>query len=98
MAEEKKEQESGGDLIEFFGTECQHCEEMKPLVAKLEQEEGLTLDKKEVWHNAGNQALFMKLAEGKCSGIPFFFNKKTGKYICGKASYEKFKAWALGEE
>ena len=87
-----------GDLIEFYGTECVHCREMEPLIERLKKEEGLIVERLEVWHNAKNAELLQKLDGGKCGGIPFFYNKKTGKWICGSASYEKFKAWAKGED
>lgn len=83
-----------GYLIQFTGVECTHCREMDPLVEKLEKELKIKVVKKEIWHDAKNQAEFMKLAEGKCEGIPFFFNKKSGKWICGSSTYEKLKEWA----
>ena len=86
------------DLIEFYGTECVHCNEMQPLIERLEQEERIKLERLEVWHNAENAKKMQELDQGKCGGVPFFFNKKTGKWICGSADYEKLKAWAKGEE
>ena len=86
-----------GDLIEFYGTECVHCKEMEPLLERLEKEEGLKVEKLEVWHNSKNAELLQKYDSGKCGGVPFFYNTKTGKWICGSADYEKFKAWAKGE-
>ncbi|MBI4170341.1 MAG: hypothetical protein HY514_01505 [Candidatus Aenigmarchaeota archaeon] len=85
------------DIIEFYGTECPHCKDMEPLMERLEQETGLKVDRFEVWHNAKNAELMQKFDKGFCGGVPFFFNKKTGKWICGSASYEKLKAWAMGK-
>ena len=81
-------------LVEYYGTECIHCNEMAPIIAQVEEELGVELVRKECWHNSANQAEFMKEAEGKCMGVPFFINKKTGKFICGATTYEKFKEWA----
>jgi thiol-disulfide isomerase/thioredoxin len=86
-----------GELLEFYGTECPHCITMKPLVEKLEREAGVTVEKLEVWHNENNLSVMEDLDKGKCGGVPFFFNKKTGKWICGATSYEKLKEWALGK-
>lgn len=83
-------------LIEFYGTECKHCNEMKPLIQKLEQELGIELTKLEIWHNEKNKQLFEELDNGRCGGVPFFFNKKSSKFICGSASYDALKAWAQG--
>ena len=32
--------------------------------------------------------------KGYCGGVPFFFNKKTGKWLCGEVDYERLKKWA----
>ncbi len=93
----KTQKSTYGDLVEYYGTECHFCIKMNPFVQQLEKELGVKLEKKECWHNAANQAQFMKDAEGKCSGVPFYLNRKTGKFICGATSYEKLKAWALGK-
>lgn len=84
-------------LIEFYGRECVHCREMEPLLQKLEKELGIRVQRIETWHSMESQRLFEKYSRGTCLSIPFFYNKKTGKSICGLASYEKLKEWALGE-
>ena len=83
-----------GRLLMFMGTECTHCHEMDPLVARLEQELKLAVEKIEVWHNEQNAQVLRKLAAGKCGGIPFFFNENNDKWICGSTSYDKLKEWA----
>ena len=85
------------DLIEFFGTECSHCNAMRPLVDKLEQELGVKLDKFEVWHNEENAKKLEEMDKGECGGVPFFINTKTGQKICGAVSYEQLKNWAQGK-
>ncbi|TSC74974.1 MAG: hypothetical protein G01um101430_654 [Parcubacteria group bacterium Gr01-1014_30] len=85
------------DLIEFYGTECVHCREMEPLIEKLEKEEGLKIERLEVWHNTDNLNIMRELDKGYCGGVPFFYNKKANKWICGSTSYEKFKEWAKGQ-
>ena len=70
---------------------------MDPLVEKLEKELKIKVEKLEVWHNSKNAEILRKLDNGKCGGIPFFFNENTKKFICGATSYEKLKAWALGK-
>ncbi|MBI2675059.1 MAG: hypothetical protein HYX24_01275 [Candidatus Aenigmarchaeota archaeon] len=84
-------------LIEFYGTECVHCREMEPLFERLREETGLEIKRLEMWHNEGNAELFQKYDQGKCGGVPFLINLKTGKWICGSATYEKLKEWAMGK-
>jgi hypothetical protein len=32
--------------------------------------------------------------QGRCGGVPFFYNQQTGKWLCGVVNYEKLKEWA----
>ena len=84
------------ELLEFNGTECVHCHEMDPLVKRVEQGTGKKVAQFEVWHSAENDRLRERLDQGRCGGIPFFYNSKTGKWLCGSATYEELKAWAEG--
>ena len=86
-----------GELLMFYGTECTHCHEMDPLVKRLEKELNVTLDRVEVWHNDLNMAKLQKLDSGKCGGVPFFYNLKNKKWVCGSTSYEKLKEWATAK-
>lgn len=86
------------DLIEFYGTECGICHQMEPLVQRVCRELNLTVQKYEVWHNAANMEFAQKMMSGKASSIPFFYNKKTGDYIVGRADYARFKQWASGKK
>jgi len=90
--------ETEGDLLEFYGTECVHCRTMAPLVEMLQDELKVKVTRYEVWHNQENARLLEKYDKGFCGGVPFFYNKKTGKWICGSVPYEKFKAWAEGKD
>ena len=82
-------------LMEFYGKECGHCKKMEPLIDKLEQELGVKVQRMEVWHDEDSQKKFVDEARGICQGVPFFVNTETQKTICGEASYEKLKAWAV---
>jgi thiol-disulfide isomerase/thioredoxin len=87
-------------LIMFHGRECPHCQVMMPLVDRLENEEGIKIDKKEVWHNDKNADLmrsYRDIIEPKCSGqlrTPTFMNTETNDIKCGELEYDKLKEWA----
>jgi hypothetical protein len=68
---------------------------MEPLVQRLEAEEEVKVARIEVWHNEANANLMKEYDKGYCGGVPFFFNKRTGKWICGEADYERLRAWTL---
>ena len=72
---------------------------MHELVTRIEKEEGLSVDKFEVWHNKENEKKLLEIDNGEmCGGVPFFYNTKTKKFICGETDYETFKKWAKGED
>lgn len=86
-------------LFEFYGKECSHCTAMAPLVTRLEKEIGITVERLETWHNKDNEAEMEKYNKDNngntvCNGVPFFFNTKNNKFICGEVSYEELRAWA----
>ena len=85
------------NLLMFYGKECRHCHELMPVVEKVEEEQGVSVKKLEVWHNSENRKLFEGFDKGKCGGVPFLYNKKTGKSICGEGSYDDLKNWAQGK-
>ena len=85
------------ELLFFFGTECIHCHRMDPLVERLEDELNIKITRLEVWHNEQNARVQTQLDKGFCGGVPFFFNKKTGKWVCGETTYENLRKWALGK-
>lgn len=86
------------EFLDFYGTECVHCHEMDPIVEKVEKELGVKFKKIEVWHNAANAKMMEdEYDKGRCGGVPFYFNKKTGKFICGAVDYETFKKFAAGK-
>ena len=84
-------------LLKFTGKECVHCHDMDPLDEKMEKEIGVELKRIEVWHNAANAHLMEQYDKGYCGGVPFYFNTKTKKWICGAVDYDKLKNWAMGK-
>ncbi|MBN1786521.1 MAG: hypothetical protein JW825_06015 [Candidatus Methanofastidiosa archaeon] len=85
------------ELLEFYGKECPTCMELSKSLDKLEQDDGIQIKRYEVWHNASNLSIMLKYAEGRCSAVPFLYNKRTGEYFCGAlVPYEKLVNWAKG--
>lgn len=85
-------------LYEFYGDGCPHCERMMPKVEEVEGEEDVDVKQLEVWNDQENAEKQEELDDGKCGGIPFFYNTESGEWICGEADKEKLKSWAKGEE
>ena len=82
-------------LMEFFGEECPHCLALKPMIERLKKEEGVTIESFEVWHNDDNAKKLEEIDCDLCGGVPFLYNTETKKFICGEATYEEMKDWAL---
>lgn len=85
-------------LYEFYGDGCPHCEKMKPKVEKLMNETDFEVEQLEVWNDKDNAIKQKKLDDGKCGGVPFFYNTESEEWICGATSFETLKKWADGEE
>ncbi|MEM5814427.1 MAG: thioredoxin family protein [Candidatus Aenigmatarchaeota archaeon] len=91
-----------GQILEFYGAECPHCQKMVPVVAQVEQELGITITKMEVWHDEDNRAKFMEYADivspacGGGMGVPAFVNTKTRKAVCGEMTADQLKAFVAG--
>ena len=83
------------NLIVFYGQECPHCQRMEVIEQRLQKEEGINITRFETWHNDENAAKMEEYDRGFCGGVPFYFNIKTQKWICGEASYEDLKKWAI---
>lgn len=81
-------------LMMFYGTECPHCHRMMPLVDRLEREAKISVARLEVWHDEKNYRVMENYDKDHCGGVPFFFNVKTGAWLCGEVPYEKLAAWA----
>ncbi len=84
-------------LLEFYGEECPHCMDMKKVVKKLEENEGLKIESLEVWHNEENLKKMEGLDQDRCGGVPYFYNTETNKWICGEAELPELTDWALGK-
>lgn len=84
-------------LIMYHGKECPHCRAMDGTVEDLEEQEGVTVTKREVWHDEENNEEMQHIdAFQDCGGVPFFYNTETGDWICGETSYDTLVDWATG--
>lgn len=70
---------------------------MAVLVARLEKEEKVKVEKFETWHDQKNDAQRAKYDNGFCGGVPFFVNTTNGRKLCGAVPYETLKRWATEE-
>lgn len=83
-------------LLEFYGDSCPHCINMKPLVEKMEKALDVKVEKYEVWNDEENAKKMDQYDTGLCGGVPFFYNTKTKKFLCGSSTEEELHKWAQG--
>jgi len=84
-------------LIQFKGKGDDYCAQMEPLKEQLEEELGVKIKTFEVWYDSKNLELLQRVDRGRCGGVPFFYNKRSRRYICGATTYANLRAWALCE-
>jgi hypothetical protein len=70
---------------------------MDPKVEKLEENQEVSVEQLEVWNDQENAEKQMELDDGKCGGVPFFYNTETDEWICGETDQETLRHWALGK-
>lgn len=76
------------NFLYFYGATCPHCQELNAYLENNDMYPELSLEKREVYYNADNNALFLALSKelGIAQselGVPFVYNKTTGKYTVG---------------
>jgi hypothetical protein len=67
---------------------------MEDKVEKLQEEEDVKVEQKEVWNDEENAELQAEYDAGKCGGVPFFYNTESEEFICGETDLSRLKAWA----
>lgn len=68
-------------------------------VQEVEKDLNMQLIRLDFSQNPGrNKKLFHVFSDrGKrCEGVPFFFNKTNGEYICGFSQCEEVRKWVAG--
>eukprot|EP00434_Breviolum_minutum_P037600 symbB.v1.2.033345.t1/scaffold4128.1/size44272/5 len=81
-------------LIGFYAEQSMEAKRMRYLGGLLEKEIPGT---KIAWDNPLNERLRATIdLRNQCGGVPYLFNRKTGKVLCGVVAYDKLRAWAQG--
>jgi hypothetical protein len=88
-------------LIEFHAAGADQCDEMKPAMSAVEKTLNTRILKWDVWSDPAAYKLMQFLDKGpdgrsKCGGLPFFYNRKTGKIVCGATTEKNLMNWATG--
>lgn len=85
-------------IIMFHGKECHHCHTMGHIADKL-IEEGINIEKLEVWHNENNAETMRKFSAiiteacGGDLGVPAFVDEEGNRALCGECTDAQLKEW-----
>lgn len=91
------------DFVYFYGKTCPYCQKLNARIQEEDLFSKISVEKREVYSNAENSAIFQALAEKiglspSEIGVPFVYDKVTGKYGTGiDGAYEIFLLW-VGRE
>lgn len=90
-------------IVAFYGAGCGYCRAIAPAVDRLETQDGITVERLEVWGNADHEEKMEALRPlyerfcGGCMVVPSFYDPASERLICNPGSYERLKEWVLQE-
>jgi len=89
--------EDSSYLIEFHSDNCDHCEQMEPVLQRLEDDLGTKIRRVNIFRRREFYGLMESMGHNECGGLPFYYNRRTGQAICGATSYKNLKRWGTGD-
>jgi thiol-disulfide isomerase/thioredoxin len=88
-------------IIQFYGEKCPFCIAIEEAVERLVLENGIDVERLEVWNNEDNKKRMEEirsLYEAECGGnmiVPSFYDPASDRLICNPESYETLRDWAM---
>eukprot|EP00918_Siedleckia_nematoides_P058166 GHVU01126882.1.p1 GENE.GHVU01126882.1~~GHVU01126882.1.p1 ORF type:complete len:134 (+),score=12.43 GHVU01126882.1:667-1068(+) len=68
---------------------------MEPLIGRVERVTGRRVLRLECWKNPVNYKLLHRVdVNGRCGGLPYYYNTRTRTSICGATNFDNLLAWA----
>jgi len=70
----------------FFWATCPHCQELNRIAESRDLYSQISIEKREVYHNAENRQIFIDLVaelEPESDGVPFVYDTITGEVAVG---------------
>lgn len=83
-------------LIEFHSDNCDHCEQMEPVLQRLERDLNTKVRRINIFRRREFYGLLEVMGHDECGGLPFYYNRRTGQAVCGATSYANLKRWGVG--
>lgn len=89
--------EDSSYLIEFHSDNCDHCDQMEPVLKRLEDDLGTKIRRINIFRRREFYGLMESMGHNECGGLPFYYNRRTGQAICGATSYTNLKRLGTGD-
>lgn len=84
-------------LLEFHSDNNDLCEQMKPVLQRLEEDLDTTVRRINVFRRREFMTLLESIGFNECGNLPFYYNRRTGQAVCGPTSYVNLKRWGTGD-
>mmetsp|Transcript_31767 Transcript_31767/g.53582 ORF Transcript_31767/g.53582 Transcript_31767/m.53582 type:complete len:203 (+) Transcript_31767:102-710(+) len=84
-------------MLEFVTDGSDQCEQMEPVVQRLEKDMGIKFRKININRRQEFATLFDCVGGNECGSVPFFYNRRTAQAICGATPYANLKYLATGD-
>jgi hypothetical protein len=84
-------------LLEFHSDNCDHCEQMEPVLRRLEDDLDTKIRRINIFRRREFMGLLEAIGFDECGGLPFYYNRRTGQAVCGATSYLNLKRWGTGD-
>jgi hypothetical protein len=84
-------------LLEFVVDEEDSCQQMEPVVRRLEEEFDTKVFRISINRRSEFYTLLESIGFNECGNVPFFYNRRTAQAICGPTGYKNLATWARGK-
>jgi len=83
-------------LIEFVSDNCDLCDQMRPVIERLEEDLGTKVRRINIQRRSEFIGLLEAIGFDEGGNFPFYFNRRTGQAICGATTYMNLRRWGTG--
>jgi len=84
-------------LVEFHSDNCDHCEQMEPVLQRLERDLQTKVRRINIFRRREFYGVLEAMGHDECGGLPFYYNRRTGQAVCGATGYLNLKRWGTGD-
>ena len=84
-------------LLEFHTDNNDHCEQMEPVVQRLEDDLQTKVKRINIFHRKEFMYLLESIGFDEGGQLPFYYNRRTGQAVTGATTYANLRKWGTGQ-